>query len=364
MAHNLNFNKGQYSFFTVKEKPWHGLGQVVQKAPTAAEAIKLAGIDYTVELREVKTQHGVIIPNCFAPVRADTNVPFGVVGSLYNVLQNREAFTFFDAIVGEGAAIYETAGALGEGETVFITAKLPEIIRVGKDEIDQYLFLTNNHSGQQQVTAAFTPIRIVCNNTLNAALEDCSMKVKIRHNGQMHDKLKEAHKLMGIVSATSKQLEEAFSVMVKTPIVDQQLKDFIVSTFAKPEHFNKLAKGEKLDRFETLVSDVYAYAHMSSTQQTAATRGTVFGAYNAVTGYLNNVRKPLKIRNRDPREGALRSILDGRSFEYAQKALNLCLDFIRITPKKSDVKREKIKKLFIEIDELIGPTVKGQKNIE
>jgi phage/plasmid-like protein (TIGR03299 family) len=329
MAHNLNFNKGQYSFFTVKEKAWHGLGKVVQNAPTAAEAIKLAALDYTVELQEVKTNQGIIIPNCFAPVRTDTNVPFGVVGSLYNVLQNREAFTFFDSIVGEGAAIYETAGALGEGETVFITAKLPESIRVGRDDlIDQYLFLTNNHSGEEQVTAAFTPVRIVCNNTLNAALKNCSMKVKIRHNARMQDKLKEAHKLMGIVANASKKFEKVFNIMARTPIVDQQLKHLIFETFAKPEHYNKLGLNEKVDRFERLISDVYAYAQLSDTQQTETTRGTVFGAYNAVTGYLNNVRKPRKNGSRDPQEGVLRSILDGRSFEYAQKALNLCLDLI------------------------------------
>jgi phage/plasmid-like protein (TIGR03299 family) len=305
------------------------LGQVVEKAPTAAEAIKLAGLDYTVELQQVKTEHGVIIPNCFSPVRRDTNVPFGVVGSLYNVLQNRDAFTFFDAIVGKGAAIYETAGALRDGETVFITAKLPECIRVGRDDlIDQYLILTNNHNGDEQVTAAFTPIRIVCNNTLNAALRDCSMKVKVRHNARMQERLKEAHKLMGIVADTSKKLGEVFNVMARTPIVDQQLKDLIVATFAKPEHFNKLAKNEGVDRFERLVSEVYGYAHLSHTQQTTTTRGTVFGAYNAVTGYLNNVQKPRKMGTRDPQEGVLRSLLDGQRSEYAQRAFNRCLALI------------------------------------
>lgn len=329
MAHNLNFNKGQYSFFTVKEKAWHGLGKAVQDAPTAAQAIKLAGLDYTVELQEVKTEQGKIVPNCYAAVRTDTSVPLGVVGNRYKVLQNREAFGFFDAIVGEGAAIYETAGALGEGETVFITAKLPKTIRVGRDDvIEQYLFLTNNHTGQEQVTVAFTPIRIVCNNTLNAALENCSMRVKIMHSGQMQGKLMEAHKFMGIVANTSKQLEQAFNVMARTPIVDQQLKDFIVATFAKPEHYNKLAKGEKLDQFENLISNVYAYAQFSDTQQTETTRGTVFGAYNAVTGYLQNVKKPRKFRHRNPQEIVLNSILQGEIRGYAQRATKLCLQLI------------------------------------
>src|SRR5688500_9234131 len=135
MAHNLNFNNGKHSFFSVKEKAWHGLGTIVQDVPNSEQAIELAGLNYEVGLEPViMANSGTIIPNTFATYRKDNGVPFGTVGSQYTILQNREAFGFFDSIVGKGEAIFQTAGALGKGETIFITAKLPEYIQVGKGD--------------------------------------------------------------------------------------------------------------------------------------------------------------------------------------------------------------------------------------
>ena len=184
MAHQINFNQRtrKHSFMSVKEKAWHGLGQIIDRYPTSSEAIQHAGLDYIVEKRPLFTYDTashlgegsddilipeITVPNFFATVRADTERVLGVVGNDYEVVQNRDAFSFFDAIVGGGDGIlYETAGALGNGERVFITAKLPDYIRVGvKDWIEQYLFLTTSHDGLGSITAAFTPIRIVCNNS-------------------------------------------------------------------------------------------------------------------------------------------------------------------------------------------------------
>jgi hypothetical protein len=110
--------------------------------------------------------------------QADTDEVLGVVGNDYEVVQNVNAFDFFDAIVGgKDGILYETAGALGKGERIFITAKLPDYIRIGRDDlIKQYLFLTTSHDGYGSITAAFTPIRIVCQNTLNAALRNHSQE--------------------------------------------------------------------------------------------------------------------------------------------------------------------------------------------
>jgi phage/plasmid-like protein (TIGR03299 family) len=185
MAHNINYNSqtGKYSFFSVKEKAWHGLGQIVEQYPTSAEAIRHAGLDYEVAKSPLYTKaSGVIqtndgiemgstelaVPDCFATIRTDSNAVLGVVGKDYQIVQNREAFSFFDAIVGGGDGIlYETAGALGQGERIFITAKLPDYIRVGKgdDVTEKYIFLTTSHDGSGSITAAFTPIRIVCQNS-------------------------------------------------------------------------------------------------------------------------------------------------------------------------------------------------------
>ncbi len=199
MGQNLFFNEksNQYSFFSVREKAWHGLGQIVTDYPTSAEAIKYAGLDYTVEKRKLFTYDTenqnanrdteivipeVDVPDYFATIRTDNDTVLGVVGKDYEVVQNIEAFSFFDSIVGGDGIQYETAGALGKGERIFITAKLPGYIKVGNaDLIEQYLFLTTSHDGLGSITAAFTPVRIVCNNTLNAALRNHSNSIKIRH---------------------------------------------------------------------------------------------------------------------------------------------------------------------------------------
>ncbi|MEO7049977.1 MAG: DUF932 domain-containing protein, partial [Ferruginibacter sp.] len=150
MSHNINFNETtqQHSFFSVKEKAWHGLGQIVQDYPTSAEALKFAGLDFTVIKRPNKHQldNGKIIisEKSFFTYRPDTDAILGdKLGDDYEVIQNTEAFNFFDAIVKGEGILYETAGALGKGERIFITAKLPGYIKVGNNDlIEKYLFLT------------------------------------------------------------------------------------------------------------------------------------------------------------------------------------------------------------------------------
>ncbi len=344
MAHQLNFNQktGKNSFMSVKEKAWHGLGQIIDRYPTSSEAIQHAGLDYIVEKRPLFTYDTannlgsaeiitpeIEVPNFFATVRADTEQVLGVVGNDYEVVQNRDAFSFFDAIVGGGDGIlYETAGALGNGERVFITAKLPDYIRVGaKDWIEQYLFLTTSHDGLGSITAGFTPIRIVCNNTLNAALNNHSGAIKIRHTASATDRLKQAHTLMGISSLIAGEMEDIFNQWAKVRITDTEVKKLIQIAMApNKEVLHNLAEG-KLNLLSThytnIVDNVYEYALGSQTQQMETTAGTVFGAYNAVTGYFQNVR------SFKSDEAKFKSIMDGTAKQRAQTAFNLCKDFAK-----------------------------------
>lgn len=158
-------------------------------------------------------------------MRTDTDTVLGVVGKDYHIVQNRDAFSFFDSIVGGDGILYETAGALGNSERIFITAKLPDYIRVGKDDlIEKYLFLTTSHDGSGSITAAFTPIRIVCANTLNAAMQSKTNTVRIRHTSNAKDRLEQAHKVMGISDQLGANLEEVFNYWSRTSIKDQEVK--------------------------------------------------------------------------------------------------------------------------------------------
>ena len=331
MAHNLNFNEklGRHSFFSVKEKAWHKLGLTLDNCPTSTEAIKLAGLDYEVNKTPVfATPEGYStapIVDKFATFRKDTGAVFGVVSDRYEIVQNADAFTFFDEIVGQGSAIYETAGCLGQGEVIFITAKLPDFIRVGNDDlIEKYLFLTSSHDGSGSIQVAFTPVRIVCNNTLNAALNNSFNKITIRHSKQAKVKLAEAHKVMGITHKVSEELEQIFNKMAKVTITDIALKEFIKKSLApSKEALTKIEANEELStRFNNIVDNCFNYGLSHQTQLMQSTEGTVFGAYNAVTGYMQNMKEY------KTDESKLKGILDGTSLAKTQKAFKLAMALI------------------------------------
>jgi phage/plasmid-like protein (TIGR03299 family) len=346
MAHNINFNSntGRYSFFSVKEKAWHSLGQIVEQYPTSEEAIKHAGLDYEVAKSPLYTKgSGIIetangieisnreleVPSYYANIRTDNNAVLGVVGKDYHIVQNREAFNFFDAIVGGGEGIlYETAGALGQGERIFITAKLPDYIRVGNgdDVTEKYIFLTTSHDGSGSITAAFTPIRIVCQNTLNASLRNMSNVVRIKHTSGAKQHLENAHKVMGLADTLSNQLEGIFNHWAKVKVTDQEIKKLIqLALCPNKETLDLLKKGaedEASTLFKNTVEDAFAYAMVSDSQQMDTTKGTLFGAYNAVTGYYQNVR------NYKDNEAKLQSIvMSGTAQLKSQKAFELCSAF-------------------------------------
>lgn len=346
MAHNINYNEqtGRYSFFSVKEKAWHGLGQIVEQYPTSKEAIKHAGLDYEVVKSPLFTngseiitdfnhlemnQNTLEVPNYFANIRNDNNTVLGVVGKDYHIVQNREAFNFFDAIVGgDDGILYETAGALGKGERIFITAKLPDYIRVGNgdDVTEKYIFLTTSHDGSGSITAAFTPIRIVCQNTLNASLRNMTNVVRIKHTSGAKQRIENAHKIMGLANTLSIQLENIFNNWTKVRVTDQEVKKLIqLALCPNKETFDLLKKGaedEVSTLFKNTVEDAFSYAMLSDTQQMDTTKGTLYGAYNAVTGYFQNVR------NYKNDEAKLQSIvLGGTAQVKSQKAFELCTDF-------------------------------------
>ena len=349
MAHNLNFNErtGRYSFFSVQEKAWHGLGQIVTDYPTSAEAIKQAGLDYEVIKSPLYTNASNIIdpsdnleivnnevnvPNYFATIRTDNNAVLGVVGKEYHIVQNREAFSFFDAIVGgTDGILYETAGALGNGERIFITAKLPDYIRVGNgdDVTDKYIFLTTSHDGSGSITAAFTPVRIVCQNTLNASLRNMSNVVRIRHTSGAKQRLENAHKVMGLANEFSNQLEDIFNNWAKVKVADNEIKKVIQFALCPNKETLQHLKAGNDDEISTVfkntVEDAFAYAMTSDSQQMNTTKGTLFGAYNAVTGYYQNVR------SYKDSEAKLQSIILGGTAQLkSQKAFEICTNFQKL----------------------------------
>jgi phage/plasmid-like protein (TIGR03299 family) len=215
-----------------------------------------------------------------------------------------------------------------KGERIFITAKLPGYIKVDKqDMIEQYLFLTTSHDGFGSITAAFTPIRIVCNNTLNAAMRNHSNAIKIRHTASANDRLKQAHTLMGISSNLGVELEGLLNHWSQVKITDKEVKRLIqIAMSPNKEVLKNLANGkveELSTTYTNIVENVYEYALGSPTQQMETTAGTLFGAYNAITGYYQNVR------NFKDGDAKFKSIMDGTAKQRGQVAFDLCGDFAK-----------------------------------
>lgn len=345
MAHNLHFDQqtNRYAFFSVKQKAWHGLGKIVTDYPSSKEAIAFAGLDFNVEKRRLFTNgsashdidfFGPSLPihRYMATVRQDTQAVLGVVGKEYQIVQNQEAFAFFDQIVGgEEGILYETAGALGEnGERIFITAKLPDYIRVGNgdDITEKYLFFTTSHDGSGSITAAFTPLRVCCQNTLNAALKNMTNVIRIRHTSSAKQRLDNAHKVMGISNQFSSQIEAIFNQWAKVRITDRQLKRLIQLALASnKEALDQLDRGTE-DEFSTNFRNqcdrAFEYALSTDSQNMETTAGTVFGGYNAVTGYFQNVQAYKS------QEHKAKSILYGGTAQFkGQRAFSLCHSFVK-----------------------------------
>ncbi len=336
MSHNLNFNEqtGKYSFYSHKEIAWHSFGQVSQERQNSRQVIIQSQLDFPVSkapnVFRFPSGKETIAENDFFTYRADTEEVLGRhVTDEYHIVQNVDAFTFFDSIVGGEGILYETAGALGKGERIFITAKLPKYIKVGNDDvIEQYLFLTTAHDGSESITIAFTPVRIVCNNTLNAALANCSSALKIRHTANAQAQLKEAHKVMGMVNTLSPLMEQAFNQWAKVNITDSEVQRLIQIALApNKETLTNIKEGrddENSTVFKNQCANTFSYAMMADSQQLETTKGTLFGAYNAVTGYFQNVRT-----YKDSEEKINSLLCGGTAQKKAQATFNLCTAFAK-----------------------------------
>lgn len=179
------------SMFSTRVTPWHGLGKIVAEAPTSEDAIHLAGLDWDVVQQKIYLEDGTEIKDAYANVRSSDNKPLGIVGNRYQIVQNVEAFSFTDSLLGEGVK-YETAGSLKDGKTIWLLAKLPDKYEILGDKVDPYIVFTNTHDGTGSVKVAMTPVRVVCNNTLNMALHSATRTWTTKHTGDINKKLTDA----------------------------------------------------------------------------------------------------------------------------------------------------------------------------
>jgi phage/plasmid-like protein (TIGR03299 family) len=232
MAHNVE------TMFSVREKPWHyaetsEVTKLIQEAPTSKDALRYAGLDWEVLQTPVYMENGIEIPNYKANIRSTDNACLGIVTDRYQIVQNADAFEFTDAIVGEtenGIVTYETAGSLCGGRKVWMLAKMP-VQKVLDDDVEPYMFFSNSHDGSGAIKVGMTPIRIVCNNTLNMALNSAKRSWSTKHVGDMQSKLEEAKLCLQMADKYMQNLDIEADRLANARLYKEQIDEILDEMF-------------------------------------------------------------------------------------------------------------------------------------
>ena len=214
------------TMFYTREKPWHGLGTRVEEAPTSADALIYAGLDWLVEQKDVYTQDGILIPGYKVNMRSTDSATLGIVSDRYRVVQNSDAFRFTDDLLGEGAT-YETAGSLQGGRKVWMLAKMPQHYIIGGDEIEPYMVVMNSHDGSSGIKVAMTPIRVVCQNTLNLALGSAKRTWTTKHTENVMSRVHEARETLLLAEKYMGELGRGIDELSKIKLTDKKVMEFM-----------------------------------------------------------------------------------------------------------------------------------------
>ena len=318
MAHNLNFRNGKASFAST-EVAWHKLGTKVESAMTSEEAIRLAQLDYDVlqmpNVHRFPNGNEIISEESFFTYRNDTQEVLGKhVGKRYEIVQNRDAFTFYDAIVGQNKAVFVSAGVLGKGERIFVTAKMPDYIRIaGTDDlIENFVVLTSSHDGTGAVIAAISPVRIVCANTLKISLSQAINKVSVRHTTNAEANLAQAHKLLNISNDYITKASEAFNFLATKKMTDEQMKNLVTELFPS-------GREDKDSTRIINIREAVMTSYFSGIGQ-AEIMGSAWAGLNGLTHYFSNGKD-----YKDAESKFDNLVMEGASSKVTDKAMELLM---------------------------------------
>lgn len=290
MAHEISEVNGVAEAAFAYQPAWHGLGKVLPGLMTAQEALDAAHLRWQVVEKPLYFDGGKEVPDRKAMFREDTGLYLGTVGSDWVAVQNEEQARFLEALVGAGA-IVDCAGALRQGRRTFWTVRSPkDLVIGGEDRIQKYLILCNGHDGSLAFRAFWSPIRVVCANTLNAALGRSHDGVALFHRSKVHDHLNEARRILGLARDYYEALGKNFEIMLAKAFSDAEFKVFVDEVFP-------LEKGRE-DHTPMTIGARRAVAENFREGRGHEIAGrTAWGAYNAVTEYLGH-QKEYKSRER------------------------------------------------------------------
>lgn len=320
MSANIDTTDGVASFASARLDPWHRLGKVLPDAMTAAEALEhsrlagwnlrkvdlLASDDETGDLLDVADRFAIVRDN---PVRKGSSDVLGVVGSAYTIMPNEALTGLLDALVDESGALYETAGAIDGGRKVFVSMKLPDTIQVGGvDPVDVYLAAMTSHDGSMPTTLMTTPVRIVCQNTLNLAIRGAANTFRIRHTAAadsvMTGQVREA---LDVSFRYVESFTELAERLINTEMDNGTFREMIQDNFGSEPDAHPSAE----TRAENRLQGMRRLFEESSTHE--AVRGTAWAGYNALTEWFDHF-SPVRTGSADDQA-------DARADARARKSL-------------------------------------------
>ena len=220
------------TMFSVRETPWHGLGRIIMDAPASREALELAGLGWQVESRNIYSGTGAMIPGYRANVRST------------------------DDLLGEGVT-YETAGSLQGGRKVWMLARLPRKYLIAGDQVVPYLVIFNSHDGSSGVKVAMTPIRVVCQNTLNLALNTAKRSWTARHTENVLLRVQDARETLQLASNYMVELGNRGEELTRIDLSDHKVQEFINEFFPISEDLSDCQRKNNLRLQEELKTRYY-----------------------------------------------------------------------------------------------------------
>jgi len=309
---------------------WHGLGIVRPgQFDSAADAVREA-LNWRVETEDAFTAEMIRIPGCQVTVRddlprTDARRILGTVGEVYQTIQNHEAAELMDAFAGETGCKVETVGSLRNGKAVWLLGLMPERIRVKDDTLAKYVLVRSAHDGSASLEVFHTSVRVVCANTLAAAVNGSSCRTRIRHTGKAQERLAEARRAAlnagKHFTATAELMQQLAEVRVTPPGV----VDFLRTVIPDAEDDSDLAKHRHQER-RLQIAQLWDGGQRGANQ--AAVRGTAYGLLQAVTEYTDHYAHIRRSDGATAAEARLESVLWGSAANFKQKSLDTLVELV------------------------------------
>ena len=277
------------TMYSAVETPWHRIGTITSEAVNSTEAIKSAGLDWTVSARPIVTfdreneteGNFIDIPDTFATVRDSDDSVLGVVGDRYKIVQNEECFNFLDTVVDDSEATYETAGSLNNGKIVWMMLNLGKEIKVDDDVTVPYLLMVNSHDGSTSVRGLPTPIRVVCSNTLRLALSSKAYKgFSFRHTQNVDGRIEQARTLLNLSYEYVDGFQEEMEKLLDTTVTDDMFYDILENLMPLP-----IAKENNASQVSRVNQQRASIEKLWYEPEFANQQGTAWSLLNSVSNY-------------------------------------------------------------------------------